>query len=74
MSEFRRRFDSELTAGEGSGRLRNLYFVYLIELRALAKALPFFQQSSFQLYTGRPEEDQKHKELLLEILQLAGSV
>lgn len=73
VSEFRQRFDSELTAGEGPKRLRNLYFLYLIELRALAKALPFFQQPSFHLYTGRPEEDQKHKELLLHILQLARS-
>uniref|UniRef100_A0A8C4HF04 ERO1-like protein alpha n=1 Tax=Dicentrarchus labrax TaxID=13489 RepID=A0A8C4HF04_DICLA len=73
VSEFRQRFDSELTAGEGPKRLRNLYFLYLIELRALAKVLPFFQQPSFRLYTGRPEEDQKHKELLLHILQLARS-
>nr|XP_020495816.1 ERO1-like protein alpha [Labrus bergylta] len=73
VSEFRGRFDSELTAGEGPKRLRNLYFLYLIELRALAKALPFFQQPSFQLYTGRAEEDQRHKELLLHILQLARS-
>lgn len=73
MTEFRLRFDSELTAGEGPKRLRNLYFIYLIELRALAKALPFFQQPSFQLFTGRPEEDQRHKELLLQILELARS-
>ncbi|XP_061564844.1 ERO1-like protein alpha isoform X2 [Cololabis saira] len=73
VSEFRQRFDSEVTAGEGPKRLRNLYFLYLIELRALAKALPFFQQPSVRLFTGRPEEDQKHKELLLEVLQLARS-
>ncbi|PWA29207.1 hypothetical protein CCH79_00006309, partial [Gambusia affinis] len=73
VSEFRQRFDSELTAGEGPKRLRNLYFLYLIELRALAKVLPFFSQPSFRLYTGRPKEDQKHKELLLEILNLARS-
>ncbi|KAM4596727.1 ERO1-like protein alpha [Fundulus diaphanus] len=73
ITEFRQRFDSDLTAGEGPKRLRNLYFLYLIELRALAKVLPFFKQLSFQLYTGRPEEDQKHKELLLDILQLARS-
>lgn len=74
VSEFRQRFDSELTVGEGPKRLRNLYFLYLIELRALAKVLPFFQQPSFRLYTGRTEDDQKHKELLLEILQLSRSV
>nr|XP_020480820.1 ERO1-like protein alpha [Monopterus albus] len=73
VSEFRQRFDSDLTAGEGPKRLRNLYFLYLIELRALTKALPFFKQPALQLYTGRPEEDRKHKELLLEVLQLARS-
>ncbi|XP_010768320.1 ERO1-like protein alpha, partial [Notothenia coriiceps] len=73
VSEFRQRFDSELTGGEGPKRLRNLYFLFLIELRALAKALPFFQQPSFRLFTGRPEEDRRHKELLLHILQLARS-
>lgn len=73
VSEFQKRFDADLTAGEGPKRLRNLYFLYLIELRALAKALPFFQRSSFQLYTGRAEEDQKHKEVMLDILQLARS-
>ncbi|XP_023146192.2 ERO1-like protein alpha [Amphiprion ocellaris] len=73
VSEFRQHFDSELTSGEGPKRLRNLYFLYLIELRALAKALPFFQQPSFKLYTGRPEEDQNHKQLLLDLLQLARS-
>ncbi|XP_035485220.1 ERO1-like protein alpha [Scophthalmus maximus] len=73
VTEFRQRFDSELTAGEGPKRLRNLYFLYLIELRALAKALPFFQRPSFRLYTGRAEEDQRHKELLLQVLQMARS-
>ncbi|KAK5915781.1 hypothetical protein CesoFtcFv8_001343 [Champsocephalus esox] len=70
VSDFRQGFDSELTDGEGPKRLRNLYFLFLIELRALAKALPFFQQPSFRLFTGRPEEDRRHKELL-HILQLA---
>eukprot|EP00066_Takifugu_rubripes_P005629 XP_003969808.2 PREDICTED: LOW QUALITY PROTEIN: ERO1-like protein alpha [Takifugu rubripes] len=73
VTEFQKRFDADLTAGEGPKRLRNLYFLYLIELRALAKALPFFQRSSFQLYTGKVEEDQKHKGMMLDILQLARS-
>uniref|UniRef100_UPI003AACFD7B ERO1-like protein alpha isoform X3 n=1 Tax=Centroberyx gerrardi TaxID=166262 RepID=UPI003AACFD7B len=71
--EFKQRFDSELTGGEGPKRLRSLYFLYLIELRALAKALPFFQQPSVQLYTGQPDQDRTHKHLLLDILQLASS-
>ncbi|KAM9764715.1 ERO1-like protein alpha [Menidia menidia] len=72
-SEFRQRFDGELTGGEGPRRLRNLYFLYLTELRALAKALPFFQQPRLRLFTGRPEEDRRHKELLLQVLQEARS-
>uniref|UniRef100_H3C8K7 ERO1-like protein alpha n=1 Tax=Tetraodon nigroviridis TaxID=99883 RepID=H3C8K7_TETNG len=72
VPEFQKRFDAD-TAGEGPKRLRNLYFLYLIELRALAKALPFFQRSSFRLYTGRAQEDRKHKEMMLDILQLARS-
>lgn len=73
VSEFRSRFDSELTSGEGPKRLRNLYFLYLIELRALAKVLPFFSQDSFRLYTGQSRQDQSNKELLLDVLSLARS-
>uniref|UniRef100_A0AAY4AKL2 ERO1-like protein alpha n=1 Tax=Denticeps clupeoides TaxID=299321 RepID=A0AAY4AKL2_9TELE len=73
ITEFQQRFDEELTEGEGPKRLRNLYFLYLIELRALAKALPFFQRPSFQLFTGRPEEDGKNRRLLVELLRVAKS-
>uniref|UniRef100_A0A8C2YY62 ERO1-like protein alpha n=1 Tax=Cyclopterus lumpus TaxID=8103 RepID=A0A8C2YY62_CYCLU len=73
VSEFRRRFDSALTGGEGPERLRSLYFLFLVELRALAKALPVVQRPSFRLFTGRPEEDRRLKELLLHVLQLARS-
>uniref|UniRef100_A0A8C2IV78 ERO1-like protein alpha n=1 Tax=Cyprinus carpio TaxID=7962 RepID=A0A8C2IV78_CYPCA len=51
VSEFQQRFDEELTEGEGPKRLRNLYFLYLIELRALAKVLPYFERPAFHLYT-----------------------
>uniref|UniRef100_A0A4W5LFH4 ERO1-like protein alpha n=1 Tax=Hucho hucho TaxID=62062 RepID=A0A4W5LFH4_9TELE len=73
VSEFQQRFDTQLTNGEGPKRLRNLYFLYLIELRALAKVLPLLQRPSFQLYTGQPTQDQQHKRLLLELLQVAKS-
>ncbi|XP_031436178.1 ERO1-like protein alpha [Clupea harengus] len=73
ISEFQQRFDEKLTKGEGPKRLRNLYFLYLIELRALAKVLPFFQQPSFQLYSGQAAQDQENKELLLELLHVAKS-
>lgn len=73
ISEFQQRFDVVLTNGEGPKRLRNLYFLYLIELRALAKVLPFFQRPSFKLYTGQPAQDRLHKNLLLELLHVAKS-
>ncbi|MBN3326242.1 ERO1A protein, partial [Atractosteus spatula] len=73
ITEFQQRFDAELTKSEGPKRLRNLYFLYLIELRALSKVLPFFERRSFQLYTGQSAQDQRAKDLLLELLQLADS-
>ncbi|KAJ7991018.1 hypothetical protein DPEC_G00292880 [Dallia pectoralis] len=73
VSEFQQRFDAQLTNGEGPKWLRNLYFLYLIELRALAKILPVLQRPSFQLYTGQSAQDQQLKLQLLELLQVARS-
>nr|XP_023653590.1 ERO1-like protein alpha isoform X1 [Paramormyrops kingsleyae] len=73
LSEFQQRFDEDLTKGEGPKRLRNLYFIYLIELRALSKVLPFFEQPSVQLYTGQAEQDKQIKKMLLQLLRLAKS-
>uniref|UniRef100_A0A8C6WYT9 ERO1-like protein alpha n=1 Tax=Neogobius melanostomus TaxID=47308 RepID=A0A8C6WYT9_9GOBI len=73
VSEFRSRFDSELTQGEGPKRLRNLYFLFLIELRALVKALPVVKEGSFKLFTGQPQEDCRNKERLLDLLHTARS-
>ncbi|XP_026705910.1 ERO1-like protein alpha [Athene cunicularia] len=71
VTEFRQRFDEVITRGEGPRRLKNLYFLYLIELRALSKVLPFFERPAFQLYTGNKSHDAEMKNLLLEILHLA---
>nr|XP_033808297.1 ERO1-like protein alpha [Geotrypetes seraphini] len=68
-SEFQKRFDTVLTKGEGARRLRNLYFLYLIELRAASKVLPFIERLGFQLFTGDKSQDVENKNLLLEILQ-----
>uniref|UniRef100_A0ACB8G6A2 ERO1-like protein alpha n=1 Tax=Sphaerodactylus townsendi TaxID=933632 RepID=A0ACB8G6A2_9SAUR len=70
VTEFQQRFDEVLTQGEGPRRLKNLYFIYLIELRALSKVLPFFERSDFQLFTGDKTQDGEVKGLLLEILHL----
>ncbi|XP_056672074.1 ERO1-like protein beta isoform X4 [Monodelphis domestica] len=69
IKEFKHRFDPVETKGEGPRRLKNLYFLYLIELRALSKVAPYFDRSIVDLYTGNVEEDAKTKALLLEIFQ-----
>lgn len=73
VTEFQQRFDEVITRGEGPRRLKNLYFLYLIELRALSKVLPFFERPGFQLYTGNKSHDAEMKNQLLEILHLAKS-
>ncbi|XP_076145959.1 ERO1-like protein beta isoform X1 [Alosa pseudoharengus] len=68
MQEFRRRFDPAEAKGEGTRRLKNLYFLYLIELRALSKVAPYFDRAFVHLYTGSAQEDTATKELLLLLL------
>lgn len=41
LEEFRKRFDPEPSYGEGAKRLKNLYFTFLVELRALTKVAPY---------------------------------
>ncbi|XP_019745183.1 ERO1-like protein beta [Hippocampus comes] len=65
--EFRWRFDRAETKGEGTRRLKNLYFLYLMELRALSKVAPYFERAAVDLYTGNGREDADTKELLLQV-------
>uniref|UniRef100_A0A665TLR6 Endoplasmic reticulum oxidoreductase beta n=1 Tax=Echeneis naucrates TaxID=173247 RepID=A0A665TLR6_ECHNA len=67
LQEFRRRFDTAETKGEGTRRLKNLYFLYLIELRALYKVAPYFERAFVNLYTGNTQEDGATKDLLLQV-------
>lgn len=67
MQEFRQRFDPAETKGEGTRRLKNLYFLYLIELRALSKLAPYFDRAFINLYTGNTQEDTGTKELLMQL-------
>lgn len=53
--EFHRRFSPEGSGGEGPQWLKNLYFLYLLELRALAKASDALERADF--YTGKSQED-----------------
>ncbi|XP_059697633.1 ERO1-like protein beta isoform X1 [Haemorhous mexicanus] len=69
VKEFTRRFDPAETKGEGPRRLKNLYFLYLIELRALSKVAPYFERAVVDLYTGNGHEDAESKALLLDIFR-----
>ncbi|KAL3289782.1 hypothetical protein HHI36_023177 [Cryptolaemus montrouzieri] len=55
LNEFRQKFSPETTNGQGPSWLRNLYFLYLLELRALQKALTYLVKEEF--YTGNESED-----------------
>jgi len=57
LKEFLRRFSPSTTEGEGPERLKNLYFLYLLELRALSKAIPVLRQIEFK--SGQSLEDKK---------------
>lgn len=49
------RFSPEATDNEGPHWLKNLYFIYIIELRALAKASAYLRNEKY--FTGIEEED-----------------
>ena len=53
----------------GPSWLKNLYFAYLIVLRAITKAEPFWKDFTF--YTGDPIEEREIKENIMEIVQAA---
>lgn len=67
-TEFKRRFDPKLTNGEGPNRLKNLYFLYLLELRALVKAAPYLGSLTF--YTGNEENDQNVRDGIKDLLSV----
>ena len=68
VEEFNRRFSPELTNGEGPQWLKNLYFVYLLELRAIAKASDYLKKEEY--YTGNEEEDLEVKNAVADILKV----
>ncbi|XP_013106797.1 ero1-like protein [Stomoxys calcitrans] len=71
VEEFKRRFSPETTNGEGPHWLRNLYFIYLVELRALSKAAPYLRREDY--YTGIVEEDQETKMAINDLLSVIES-
>lgn len=66
LAEFQNRFDPSRTFGEGPNWLKNLYFLYLLEMRALAKAGPYLEREEY--YTGNPSEDEETREAIGNLL------
>lgn len=52
---FNYRFSPDTTNHEGTNWIRNLYFAYIVELRALAKAAPYLKNEKY--FTGDEEDD-----------------
>lgn len=53
----------------GPGWLKNLYFAYLLVLRAVTKAEPYWRNHQF--YTGNSTEDKAVRERVDQIIQAA---
>ncbi|KAK7104719.1 hypothetical protein V1264_019389 [Littorina saxatilis] len=68
VKEFKKRFDPETSDGQGPQRLKNLYFAYLVELRALAKAAPYLEQEEF--FTGTFGHDDEVRLAVHDFLQV----
>ncbi|KAK0424815.1 hypothetical protein QR680_008866 [Steinernema hermaphroditum] len=67
---FEKAFGTSVSA-EGPERLKNVYFVYLLELRALMKAAPYLQQELF--FTGNEEEDRETRKLVENLMEVVNS-
>ncbi|CAH8459185.1 unnamed protein product [Schistosoma mattheei] len=67
LEEFRRRFDPSIVP-DGLTRLRNLYFTYLVELRALAKAAPYLMKQTY--FTGDERMDKETRSVVTDFLQI----
>lgn len=66
LEELHRRFSFETTGGEGPNWLKNLYFTYLLQLRALAKAAPYLEREEY--YTGSEMNDEDTRLAINDIL------
>lgn len=66
--EFRNRFSPETTNGEGPNWLKNLYFIYLLEMRALSKAANYLRNDPY--FTGNDDEDESVRVAVADILNI----
>ncbi|XP_059613508.1 ero1-like protein [Phlebotomus argentipes] len=68
IEEFIRRFSPTETNNQGTHWLRNLYFAYIIELRALAKAAPYLRNQTY--FTGQAQQDKEVREAIQDLLNV----
>lgn len=71
LKEFVNRFSPETTNGEGEKWLRNLYFAYLVELRAIAKVAPYLRNEEF--FTGIEKTDKEVRLAINDLLNVIES-
>lgn len=71
LKEFVNRFSPEKTNGEGQKWLRNLYFAYLVELRAIAKVAPYLRHEEF--FTGSDKADKEIQMAVNDLLNVIES-
>lgn len=67
VTEFRNKFDKPEAHKKGFSWLKNLYFLYLLELKAVIRAAPFLR--NFNFYTGNEEEDADMKLAVADLLR-----
>ncbi|VDD81958.1 unnamed protein product [Mesocestoides corti] len=65
LDEFIRRFHPSIVP-ESLSRLRNLFLVYAVEMRAISKVAPLLRQHAF--YTGDAASDTQTRSMVLDVL------
>ncbi|CAL8080814.1 unnamed protein product [Orchesella dallaii] len=71
VTEFLNHFEKPEARKTGFPWLKNLYFLYLMELRAIWKASTFLR--NFDLYTGNSEDDADLKDAVKDLLTVVGN-
>ncbi|CAG7822881.1 unnamed protein product, partial [Allacma fusca] len=71
VTEFRNHFENDQVKGQSSQWLKNLYFLYLLELRAISKISGYLRQ--YDLYTGNRDEDVDVKSAIGDFLRVIDS-
>ncbi|XP_019848899.1 PREDICTED: ERO1-like protein beta [Amphimedon queenslandica] len=69
LNEFVRRFDSSNTNGQGPVWLKNIYFAYLVVLKAVTKAERVW--SNYVFYTGNEKEEETINKTIQKLISSA---